>query len=1070
MIGFVKASHTALATIVCKYPRSSCYARKCALLLGLLLLPSMTICLKAGTAARENPPASVLPLMLDRPEGLPRSLFPFHSYGADTGLGNLAVRRIVQDTIGFLWVGTEDGLYRFDGDRFTRFDSSNGLPSTWITDLISTPERRLWVCTPQGLAMQNGDQFEAIQAETSGLPAGPCYAVARDSQGVIWVAHKAGLFFQRNNRFHGVADFPAGPACAIVPLPGPSSSVFAGGKGFVVRVSGSRIDAKYAVGPSSAEPIDSLAADNSGTIWAQSARKLFALRPGSAEFRNDSGEIPAVSSRGVLTVDRGGRLWVPTDEGMSCRIGDKWRHFSVADGLPTDWTRYIFEDREGSLWIGSMGIHQLVGRGSWTSWTRAQGLPSDTIWDVIRSRRGELWVATDKGLCRAIPNGWHILPGTEKTVVRHVYEDSMGRIWAGLMPAGIIRYDPASNQISRYGNASGVSGVRVLCLEEDGAGRLWAATDGAGLLRYRSEKDDFVREEVPGGTPEETFRYILRDKEGRLWVTGEHGLLLRSEEKWKRFNRKDGFLQDHVSYIAEMNPGEFWTSYFEPLGIFRFVMNGEKLRIQQHLNKESGLASAKVYLLGKDLKGNLWVGTGNGIDIVSPEDILHFSKRDGVAGDDIDAMAFLVEPNGSVFVGTSSGLSLYHSDAEPERMAALQPVFLSASVGDQPLPLGNNTTPRFSPKFNSLQVDFAVLSFLHRSQIEYGARLQGLDKEWHTSRFRGARYPRLSPGTYVYEVRSRIGSGSWSPSTRVAFEIRHAWWQTWPAILSGLILVVSAVFIGFRWRLKHLRKRTRHLESLVSARTVELALANADLERLSITDPLTGLKNRRFLEFSIGEDLARVRRNFQPGEGEWQNFREDSASITFLVVDIDHFKPVNDRFGHASGDKVLRQMGSVLSSAVRESDTIVRWGGEEFLIIARNSRGGDSAILSERIRKQVELASFTMADNQKIRLTCSIGYASWPFFKHEPDSLGWQDVLGLADRCLYLAKNSGRNAWIGLAARPDYQGRTDYGILNDLVLAESTGILEIQSSASAALLLELPSIGKTGDAPLFRPS
>jgi diguanylate cyclase (GGDEF)-like protein len=237
-------------------------------------------------------------------------------------------------------------------------------------------------------------------------------------------------------------------------------------------------------------------------------------------------------------------------------------------------------------------------------------------------------------------------------------------------------------------------------------------------------------------------------------------------------------------------------------------------------------------------------------------------------------------------------------------------------------------------------------------------------------------------------------------------------------------------------------------------------MANADLERLSITDPLTGLKNRRFLEFSIAEDLARVRRSFQSLDADWQSSHESTANITLLVIDIDHFKPVNDRFGHAAGDKVLRQMGAVLTSAVRESDTTVRWGGEEFLVIARNPKRSDAAALAERIRKQVESASFGVAADQNIRLTCSIGFASWPFFRHEPDALGWQDVLGLADRCLYLAKNSGRNAWIGLASRQDYRGIAEYGILNDLRLAESTGIIEIHSSALAAFSESLGFAGK----------
>jgi diguanylate cyclase (GGDEF)-like protein len=1028
-------------------------------LLSCLMLPGVSCNLLAEGRGEYLPP-SELPLILDRPAGLPRSLFPFHSYGAASGLGNLAVRRIVQDMIGFLWVGTEDGLYRFDGDRFTRFDSSNGLPSTWISDLLATPEGKLWVCTPQGLALQNGDRFDRIQPNSSGLPVGPCNAIARDSRGVIWVGHKAGLFFQRDGRFQRIMGFPPGPVVAVTSLPKPANSVFASGKGMVIRIEDFRITRKYSIPTAFPELVDSLAADNAGGIWAQSARRLFLLLPGSVEFRDESASIPTVSSRGVLSTDRDGRLWVPTDEGMSCRTGDRWKHFGPADGLPTDWTRVIFEDREGSLWVGSIGIHRLIGRGSWTSWTRAQGLPSDTIWDIYRSRRGDLWVATDKGLCRATANGWEVLPGTEKTVVRQIHEDSKGRLWLGLMPAGILCYDPVINTMSRYESSSGVAGLRVLCLEEDAEGQVWAATDGAGLLRYRPGKNDFVREEVPGGTPEETFRYILRDRENRLWVTGEHGLLLRSSGKWRRFSRENGLQQDHISYIAELSSGEFWLSYFEPLGIVRFTLDKEAFRIVEHLDPGNGLSSTKVYLLGEDLNNHLWVGTGRGIDVISPDGVLHFSKGDGIAGDDIDAMAFLVEPNGSVFIGTSSGLSMYRNNEDSERTQAPKPVYLCVRLGDQILDSKKNGTPKFQHQYNTLKVEFAALNFLHQSQIEYAVRLQGLETEWHNSRVRESRYPGLSPGAYIYEVRARLGSGPWSQPALVAFEIQRPWWRTWPAMAVCVLLIVSAFYGGLRWWMGHLRKRTRQLEGLVSARTIELAMANADLERLSITDPLTGLKNRRFLEFSIAEDLARVRRSFQSLDPDWQNSHESTANITFLVIDIDHFKPVNDRFGHAAGDKVLRQMGAVLTSAVRESDTTVRWGGEEFLVIARNPKGSDSAALAERIRKQVESASFGVVADQSIRLTCSIGFASWPFFRHEPDALGWQDVLGLADRCLYLAKNSGRNAWIGLASRPDYRGLAKYGILNDLRLAEITGIIEIQSSAFAAFSGSLGFAGK----------
>jgi diguanylate cyclase (GGDEF)-like protein len=1014
----------------------------CIAALGLVLfsLPA------AGIGKDSSEPK--LPLILDRPSGIPASRFPFHSYGADSGLGNLAVRRIAQDSIGLLWIGTEDGLYRYDGDRFTRFDFNNGLPSTWINDVLATPEGDLWVCTPQGLVVRSGNAFKRIESESGGLPEGSCQAVVRDSRGAIWVAHKSGLYFRRNQRFIRLESFPSGPVSAIVSVPGRTSSIYAATKGAVVQVNEYRIAASLSQLPNPTDPIDSLAADSSGRIWAQSARKIFCLIPGADGFQDESSHLPAISSRGVLTTDRNGRLWVPTDEGISCRTGDKWQSFGPSDGLPTDWARFVFEDREGSLWIASVGLHRLVGRGSWTSWTRAQGLPSDTVWDIYRSKRGDLWVATDRGLCLATSTGWRVLPGTEKTVVRNIHEDGLGRLWLSLVPAAILRYDPAANRLFRYDTSLGVAGVRILSIEEDGEGQLWAATDGSGLLRYRADKNDFVHADVPGGTPEETFRCLLRDSRGRLWATGQYGLLLRNGEQWRRFNKKDGLLRDHVSYIAELRSGELCLSYFEPLGIIRFKVDSDRLQILGHYDQKNGLSSDKVYLMGEDFKNNFWVGTGKGLDVISPSGVLHFSREDGVAGDDIDAMAIMVDTNGNLFIGTSSGLSLYRSDTNLSRLEAPKPVFLSASLGDNQLTANTDTAAKYPYPCKIFHAEFAVLSYLYESQIECEVRLKGLEKEWHSARIREARYPSLAPGSYLYEVRSRIGSGPWSSPASISFEIQPPWWMTWPTFAAEFLLLAAAIFALFRWRLQHFHNRTRQLEKIVSARTNELAIANADLERLSITDPLTGLKNRRYLEFSIAEDLARARRRIQAIQPEWRNHNEEISSISFLLIDIDHFKLVNDSHGHAAGDRVLRQMGSVLSSVTRESDTTVRWGGEEFLIVARGSKENDAGSLAERIRKKVALTPFSINNDKAIALTCSIGFSSWPFFNFEPEALGWQDILVLADRGLYLAKNNGRNAWIGITARSEYKGSTAIKVLDDLCAAEADGVISIQTSFS----------------------
>jgi diguanylate cyclase (GGDEF)-like protein len=270
-------------------------------------------------------------------------------------------------------------------------------------------------------------------------------------------------------------------------------------------------------------------------------------------------------------------------------------------------------------------------------------------------------------------------------------------------------------------------------------------------------------------------------------------------------------------------------------------------------------------------------------------------------------------------------------------------------------------------------------------------------------------------------------------------------WNTCQGFITGLLIIAVIALTVFFSQQRRFRRKAHQLEKLVSARTQELAMANADLERLSVTDPLTGLKNRRFVEFSIVDDLARVRRSYQCVQGEWRSITAEVACINFLLIDIDHFKEVNDRYGHPAGDQVLRQMGSLFTSMVRESDTIVRWGGEEFLIVARNPKGNDLSIMAERIRKQVEAIPFAVNDQKNISLTCSIGFSSWPFFKKDPDALSWEDIIGIADRALYMAKKSGRNTWYGIFPHAEYQGKIHANLFNDPVMAEKQGVIQIQS-------------------------
>ena len=208
-------------------------------------------------------------------------------------------------------------------------------------------------------------------------------------------------------------------------------------------------------------------------------------------------------------------------------------------------------------------------------------------------------------------------------------------------------------------------------------------------------------------------------------------------------------------------------------------------------------------------------------------------------------------------------------------------------------------------------------------------------------------------------------------------------------------------------------------------KNLELEQAYKALEDVSLTDQLTGLRNRRFflqhVDADVGMSLRRYDDPLRTGAPERES--TPGRDLVFFMVDLDHFKQVNDQYGHAGGDAVLVQMQERLREVFRESDYLIRWGGEEFLVLARATHRDDAKVVAERIRSAVANRDFELPDGTRLHKTCSIGFACFPFLQSQPRLLSWSEVVELADQGLYLAKRSGRDAWAAVystpATRPD---------------------------------------------------
>jgi diguanylate cyclase (GGDEF)-like protein len=243
-------------------------------------------------------------------------------------------------------------------------------------------------------------------------------------------------------------------------------------------------------------------------------------------------------------------------------------------------------------------------------------------------------------------------------------------------------------------------------------------------------------------------------------------------------------------------------------------------------------------------------------------------------------------------------------------------------------------------------------------------------------------------------------------------------------------------------------------------KNLELEKAYQALEEVSLTDQLTGLRNRRFFLQHVDGDVGMALRHYDDPlrSSVAQEQGGPGRDMVFFMVDLDHFKEVNDVHGHAAGDAVLVQMQERLREVFRESDYLIRWGGEEFLVLARATHRDDARVVAERIRHAVAKRPFILADGTELSKTCSIGFSCFPFIQEEPRLLSWSEAVELADQGLYLVKRSGRNAWAGIYSTQETQFNDLFPrLINQLDQAIADGEARLVTNLTS---VQMPAGGK----------
>jgi diguanylate cyclase (GGDEF)-like protein len=901
------------------------------------------------------------------------SQYVHNAWTTNEGLPQDSVNAVVQTADGYLWIATQEGLARFDGVRFTVFDSSStrGVLGNFVYSLFADGDGSLWIGAGGVLLRYRGGTFERFD-QRNGLADVSGRHFAKDAAGNLWIGHAS----EGATGGKGLARFKGGQGRLFTVKDGLSSDqvypVLAGRNGNLWIGTGAGLDVSnagtitHAALPGTL--IRALCEDRGGNLWIGSPGGLSRMKDGAITTYTAR---DGLSDNSILAIheDRDGQIWIGTERGLNRIRNGRVEAVSIG-GLADDAVFAFLEDREGSLWIGTHagGLHRLRD-AKFAMLGAPEGLAGNSVGSILQDRAGRIWIGHGPGGLNVLDNGtlktYTKADGLSSDNIRALFEDRAGVIWAGTS-SGLDRF--RDGRFSTFASLG-----TVLSIFEDAGGALWVGTT-SGLFRSKGGVTDAVT--LDHHPFKASVRFVYQDRAGRLWAGGSFGLA-RFENgtlvplRIGALNRIDVNLQS----IHEDADGALWIGTWSQ-GLQR-LKDGHLTTF----TTANGLYDDVAWSILEDSAGNLWMGSNRGIYRVSRAQLNAFADgkinaitstvygtADGMRKRETNAggPAAIRTRDGRLWFGTTAGVAVVDPRSMPVNRVP-PPVVIEDVVADGKRVAENSALP---PGTRSIELHYAGLSFVSPEKVRYRYKLEGFSGDWvEAETRRTAYYTNIAPGSYRFRVIAANDDGVWNErGAAFAFELRPYFYETrWFYALAVVALMLLGVALNaLRERQMQIRHQVHH-------------------------DALTGVANRVLFERRTSEAMARARKN--------------GSAIAILFLDLDGFKAVNDTLGHAAGDTVLQWTARRLRACVREGDTIARIGGDEFaVLIATLDDERQPSALAERMI--AAMRDPFVVDREPVRLGVSIGIAL-----HNGGEIDAEELLQAADKAMYRAKLAGGNAY-----------------------------------------------------------
>lgn len=953
-----------------------------------------------------------------------------------------AVRAITKDKYGFVWIGGENGLARYDGNELIVYQTDpqdpHSISANYIWALITDRDGVMWIGTGRGLNRYNPDTNNFDRFTTTSVE----NHVADDNINALAVD-------QQNNLLIGTANG--------ISVLNPERTLF---RNYPYLREGSAITKAYIrelfvdshnriwVGTSDEglglfnlqtglatyflhdpqdphslidNDVNAIREDGEGRLWVGTyGRGLSRMNPDGRSFThylNDPSDPASLSGNNIayLHCDSQKRLWVAVDHGglnLYESHSDSFIHYNHnsynENTLSSDSPRYIYEDDLGNLWIGMFPTGVTFLDKSAAVFSNYAYKPNDvnsltnsSILAFKKDSQGILWIGTEDGLNsfdrktgqikRYFAANASVHPELSMGAILAIEEDVKGNLWLGTWSGGLYRYNPRTDSLRHYtqtDDPTSLSNPFVWKILQDSTNTIWIATETGGLNRYDPASDSFIHYRATTTTDNSIISNqvwnLLEYQPDEIWIATLEGL--------DRFNKATGtfthFLHDpqrpesissnQIVSLFKDSRGYLWVGTRDA-GVNRWnPVTNEFTRLDVRQGMPSSTASSII----EDDKGNIWVSTVNGLAKINPNtfSIKAYLNSHGLVSNNFNRDATFKDADGKLYVGSADGMSIFdpydiRDNSKPPKVVLTDFRVLNRSVTinakDGILPKSILVTDKVVLHYQDTMFafDFAALDFRSTYLHQYAYQLEGFDQDWiQIGNQRTATYTNMNPGHYVFRVKAANRDGVWNDNgVRLDLHIIPPMWQTWWAYLGYVFALVLGLYLMGRYR--------------------DMRTSTNIYRVLSITDQLTGITNRTGMLNAI-EDVF-VGRKIHTGIG-------------LLIIDLDHFKLINDNRGHDAGDRVLKEFSALIAQHIRAGDKFARWGGEEFVLLCLQVELRGLVNFAEKLRTVVVNHVFDKAV-EPLTITISIGVASV-----KPNET-FDEAFKRADLALYDAKKASRN-------------------------------------------------------------